>query len=262
MIGQSIFSFFTPFSKESYLANVNPSATTAIFTRVFFLLESDHNDLEQRKRNVAFINENYSFEQGDIILVEDDENCSPDTLNLEQIDGINIKHCVKGWDPHESCLKRKFIKSTIEKILTATKNLKNTSSSFDQKIEDLRYLKSMANKVKMQAVVNFPNDDSALIGACENYAGNLRNFIALEDFPVRQNGLKQNIDNNLDNNPTGRLFVLIGSKHLDALDQKVGLYVRQFLESLQGINYEIVSEENFLSQFVKKFLRFARILND
>jgi hypothetical protein len=258
MISQ--FTQFLSISSPSYeLPFLNTPSRTTEMARIFFLI-ANHQDLEQKKNNVAFITKHYSYKNGDILLVEDDEDYLDKELNLNQIEGIKVNpYTVKGWDPHSSCVKRRAIKEKLEKISLDLNTLK-TSSPMEQKKEALKSLRCLANHVKIKAIHEIPVDDievltnsifeknlATFITSCETYIENTLGYVALEHFPLRQKGLFENIHKNLKDDPLCKIYVLAGPLHVDTSDSQVGACVKQSLDSLNGIHYQIIGKSSFLA---------------
>ncbi len=199
--------------------------------RVFFLCEAHHNLIDQ-ERNVQFIRANYHPE--DLVLVEDDQSKPKEELNLTQIKG-ETSWRIEGWDNPESCVKRKKLREIIERINKAIENVRGLKE--DEKTSDRILLESLAAKKGFSGDGTLQN----LLINSQKYVKDLKNYGALHYFPQRQQALEYKIINFIKNNEKGRLFVLLGSKHVDLHDKNTMSSVSSFFRELKGIKFQILS---------------------
>jgi hypothetical protein len=203
--------------------------------RVFFLCETHYNPID-RKRNVQFIKTHYSSEKGDLILVEDDQIKPVQELNLSQIEGLSeASYKIEGWDDPNSRLKREKLKAVIERINKAVNNVSDLKAS--DKTSDVTFLESLAAQKGFKGDGTLKN----LLFKSQQYAVNLQNHMVLKYFPQRQKALEQKIKRFVENSGEGRLFILLGSKHVDVNDENVQSDVNDFFMGLKDIRFQILA---------------------
>lgn len=198
--------------------------------RVVFLLE-DHSNQATRAKNIKFLFDNYSFERGDIILVEDDCQKSKDELNLVQIGDFNSNQArIEGWDDHESCITRKKIADQLHRIEDLIEKIEaNLANS-----NDLAYIHQFAKQVKILTDSEGHQTSQQIANKVKSYLSRVKGHIALQHFEIRQKSLTKSVQEALDNSGEGIVFVLAGSLHITGHDPKISKFVQEMLTSFSS----------------------------
>jgi|GEM_PF-5056335 len=230
--------------------NIGRVAESARFSssidRVFFMPEN-HSSASDRQINAEFLRQQYNFERGDVILVEDDESKPAASLNVSQLGDFCNESCrVEGWDDHYTCLKSAMIIQYFSMVNNAVAEL--ASDAFPLGGENyVIHLRSFVTNFKVtvgdgeRVEVNnefFKNPDNtkrknqllqAISGCMTRILGNL----AYQHFPISQKAMLNKIQQKLKCAENSYVFVMAGQKHFDTTDDKIGHIVTSFFDALQ-----------------------------
>jgi hypothetical protein len=207
--------------------------------RIQFLPE-DHNSSSQRQKNGAYLSTHYNFARGDIVLVEDDSTKGRERLNAIQLGTFAAQPnvSIEGWDDHASCLEHSKVAHQFD-LIQAKIAAARSSSSAEAVVDAWRYLHGIAHQVRLKEWEGESSTDRRL-RVMEEYVVQARNALAFRNFEVRQKVLAEKIGECFARTE-GVIYVMVGIKHLEISDAKVGKFAQQLLSSLPGGSYQIVS---------------------
>jgi hypothetical protein len=232
-----------------FIENSNNSTNTPSSAKVIFYPENRHTACYMRIKNIQNLWDNYS--PGDLILVEDDDRKTKESLNLVQIGNFAKKNdCrVEGWQDHESYLKEEKIKKEfLDKMDSSIKALTGETLLCSWE-ESLNYLYRLAKKAEIEAWKNYSPADLAdcftnkkrltekkeLLNAMELYARKSTVDVILQYFPKHQENLERRLSH-CAKSTNGKIHVFNGVLHTDTENALTAKYATKLLDSLKKKN--------------------------